>query len=80
MKKLYIASTLLALMLSGQSCSESYDIYPDEYAGVVMIKDAGENHLNVYSTDNKVPCSFIVMKGGHAKGIANATLRAMTHE
>lgn len=80
MKKLYIASTLLALMLSGQSCSESYDIYPDEYAGVVMIKDAGENHLNVYSTDNKVPCSFIVMKGGHAKGIANATLRAMTPE
>lgn len=67
-------------MLSGQSCSESYDIYPDEYAGVVMIKDAGENPLNVYSTDDKVPCSFTVMKGGHGQNAATATLRAMTAE
>ena len=54
MKKIYIGSTLLALMLSGQSCSENYDIYPEEYAKVVMIKDAGENPLSVYSTDDKV--------------------------
>lgn len=80
MKKIYIGSTLLALMLSGQSCSENYDIYPEEYAKVVMIKDAGENPLSVYSTDDKVAHKFVVMKGGHAEEAATATLRAMTSE
>lgn len=80
MKKIYIGSTLLALMLSGQSCSENYDIYPEEYAKVVMIKDAGENPLSVYSTDDKVGYKFVVMKGGHTEEAATATLRAMTSE
>ncbi len=80
MKKIYIGSTLLALMLSGQSCSENYDIYPEEYAKVVMIKDAGENPLSVYSTDDKVGHKFVVMKGGHTEEAATATLRAMTSE
>lgn len=80
MKKIYIGSTLLALMLSGQSCSENYDIYPEEYAKVVMIKDAGENPLSVYSTDDKVAHKFVVMKGGHTEEAATATLRAMTSE
>ena len=80
MKKIYIGSTLLALMLSGQSCSENYDIYPEEYAKVVMIKDAGENPLSVYSTDDKVGHKFVVMKGGHTEEAATATQRAMTSE
>lgn len=80
MKKIYIGSTLLALMLSGQSCSENYDIYPEEYAKVVMIKDAGENPLSVYSTDDKVGHKFVVVKGGHTEEAATATLRAMTSE
>lgn len=80
MKKIYIGSTLLALMLSGQSCSENYDIYPEEYAKVVMIKDAGENPLSVYSTDDKVGHKFVVMKGGHTEEAATATLRVMTSE
>lgn len=80
MKKIYIGSTLLALMLSGQSCSENYDIYPEEYAKVVMIKDAGENPLSVYSTDDKVGHKFVVMKGGHTEEAATAILRAMTSE
>lgn len=80
MKKIYIGSTLLALMLSGQSCSENYDIYPEEYAKVVMIKDAGENPLSVYSSDDKVGHKFVVMKGGHTEEAATATLRAMTSE
>lgn len=80
MKKIYIGSTLLALMLSGQSCSENYDIYPEEYAKVVMIKDAGEKPLSVYSTDDKVGHKFVVMKGGHTEEAATATLRAMTSE
>lgn len=80
MKKIYIGSTLLALMLSGQSCSENYDIYPEEYAKVVMIKDAGEIPLSVYSTDDKVGHKFVVVKGGHTEEAATATLRAMTSE
>lgn len=80
MKKILFISSLIALMASGPSCSDTYDIYPDEYADVVMIKDAGERPLTIYSTDDKVPCKFTVMKGGHTPGEASATLRVMTNE
>ncbi len=81
MKKSYITSSLIAVMaLVGTGCSENYDIYPAEYGNVVMIKDAGEKALSVYSTDDKVPCTITVMKGGHTPGDATATLRTMTAE
>lgn len=78
MKKLYIASTIAGLLLAGTSCSETYDIYPEDSASVVMIKDAGAKELTVYSTETKVPVSVTIQKGGHSEGRdAVIELRAM---
>lgn len=81
MKKLYIASSLVALMLAGASCSNNYDIYPEQYDKVIMIKDAGAKTMTVYSTDTKAPYQMTILKGGVSAGKAvTATLRAMTSE
>ena len=81
MKKFYIASCLVALMLAGVSCSNEYDIYPEEYSKVVMIKDAGAHELTVYSTAESVEYPVTVLKGGYkVDDSMTATLRAMTQE
>lgn len=75
---IFIASAVMALAATAVSCSDNYDIYPAEYESVVMIKDAGEMPVQVFSTDDVSPISLTIFKGGTADKVANVTLRAMT--
>lgn len=77
MKKIMIASGLLALMGAATSC-DKYDIYPEQYGDVLMIKDGGEKEVTIYATDDAAEYGVTVMKGGHTPGDpANAELRVM---
>lgn len=64
MNKIFLATGIAALAVAAVSC-DSYDIYPEEYAKVVMIKDSGERYVTVYPTDTYSPVDIVVMKGGH---------------
>lgn len=78
MKKLFIASGLLALMAAATSC-DKYDIYDDQYGDVLLIKDGGEKSLTLYSTDDYADTYISVMKSGHSpERESNATLRLMS--
>lgn len=78
MKKIIIASGLLALMGAATSC-DKYDIYPEQYGDVLMIKDAGEKEVTIYATDDAAEYGITVMKGGHTpEDAANAELRIMS--
>lgn len=79
-KSILYSAVALAMVAAGSSCSSDYDIYPEEYAQVLMIKDAGEHAMTVYSTDTKVPFAVTIFKGGHTKGEATVTLRSMTSD
>lgn len=80
MKKIIIASGLLALMGAATSC-DKYDIYPEQYGDVMMIKDAGEKEVTVYATDDAAEYSVTVMKGGFApEDQSSAVLRVMNEE
>lgn len=77
MKKIIIASGLLALMGATTSC-DKYDIYPEQYGDVTMIKNAGEKEVTVYATDDAAEYNITVMKGGHTpENVANVQLRVM---
>lgn len=72
---------MVALMLAGASCSTDYDIYPEQYDKVIMIKDAGAKEMTVYSTDTKAHYQITVLKGGVTVGQpVTATLRVMSNE
>lgn len=78
MKKLYIASGLVALLAAATSC-DKYDIYPEQYGEVMLIKNAGERTLTIYATDDASPCYVSVMKGGHTpENPAQATLKILS--
>lgn len=79
MKKLYIAAALASLMFAGVSCTE-YNIYPEEYANVVAVKNYGEVECSVYSTDAVSTFNVNLLKGGHTEGASTAEVRAMTQE
>ncbi|MDE6535410.1 MAG: hypothetical protein K2K82_05300 [Muribaculaceae bacterium] len=80
MKKLFIASGLLALMAAATSC-DKYDIYDDQYGDVMLIKDGGDVDMDVYSTDDYADRYISVVKGGHSpERTAQANLRVMTPE
>lgn len=80
MKKLFIASGLLALMAAATSC-DKYDIYDDQYGDVLLIKDGGDVSMDVYSTDDYADRYISVLKGGHTPGRnASASLRVMTEQ
>lgn len=80
MKKIIYASGLLALMAAATSC-DKYDIYPEQYSDIMMIKDAGEKQVTVYSSDDAAPYYISVIKGGHdPEKVGTATLRVMTAE
>lgn len=80
MKKLFIASGLLALMAAATSC-DKYDIYDDQYGDVMLIKDGGDVDMDVYSTDDYADRYISVVKGGHSpERTAQANLRVMTEE
>ncbi len=62
MKKLFIATGLLALMAAATSC-DKYDIYDDQYGDVMLIKDGGDVNMYVYSTDDYADRYISVIKG-----------------
>lgn len=81
MKTLYITVASAAMMLLSASCSETYDIYSEEYAKIVRIKDSGLQPVNVYSVQDEAIYPITIMKGGYdPETTANATLRVMSEE
>lgn len=81
MKTLYLASASAAILFMAASCSETYDILPEEYAAVVRLKSSGLQDLNVYSIQDQAVYPITVMKGGHnPEAVANATLRVLSED
>lgn len=81
MKSIYLASASLALLLAGASCSEKYDIYPEEYSKVMMFKDSGAHDFTVYSPHSVAAFPISVMKGGwNPDATSGAKVRVMTEE
>lgn len=79
MKKIILASASVALALGGFSCSENYDIYPENMSKVLMIKDAGTLNVPIYSAQDEVEGSVTILKGGVAPDqTVKATLHHMT--
>lgn len=79
MKTLYIASASAAILLLAASCSETYDILPEEYAKVVRLKQGGFQETTVYSIQDEATYPITIMKGGHNPEMTcNATLRIMS--
>lgn len=77
MKKLYIASGLVALLAAATAC-DRYDIYPEQYGKVMMIKDAGDRSVTIYATETAQPCYISVMKSGHTpEDPADATIKVL---
>lgn len=77
MKKLYIASGIVALLAAATSC-DKYDIYPEQYGKVMMIKDAGDRSLTIYATEKAQPYYISVMKSGHSpEEPAQATIKVL---
>ncbi len=69
------------MLLSAVSCSETYDILPEDYAKVVRIKDGGVQNMAVYSVQDEATYPITIMKGGNAPEMScNATLRIMTED
>lgn len=66
MKTKYLGYAMLGLTLIGasSSCSEEYNIYSDDYATVVGIKNSGANSLTVYSAFETTQFPITVRKGG----------------
>lgn len=75
----YILLTAVGMLLIGGSCSETYDIYPEEYSKVVRLKSSGAQEITVYSPHAVTVCPVTVQKGGwNPETDATATLRIMT--
>ena len=71
----------MAAMFLATSCSETYDIYPDEYSAVLRFKDGGEQKITVYSPQVSVDYPITIQKGGwDTSKTASAKVRSMTEE
>ncbi len=69
---------MVALLAAATSC-DKYDIYPEQYGKVLMIKDAGEKNVTLYATEDTAPYYVSVMKNGHKpEDPAQATLKVLT--
>ncbi|MCM1310994.1 MAG: hypothetical protein NC301_08245 [Bacteroides sp.] len=80
MKNIYIATGLVALLAAATSC-DKYDIYPEQYGKVMMLKDAGDRSVTIYSTEDAQPCYISVMKSGHSpEEPAQATLKILNDQ
>ncbi len=80
MKKLNIALGLVALLAAATSC-DKYDIYPEQYGKVMMLKDAGDRTVTIYATEKAQPCYISVMKSGHSpENPADATIKVLNDE
>jgi hypothetical protein len=81
MKKSILATGLVAMMALASTSCDSYDLYPEEYHSVLLIKDGGTNDLTLYVTDNVKSYPINVLKGGSDPDVvAKASLRFMTDE
>ena len=81
MKTIYLASASLALLFASVSCSENYDIYPEEYSKVMMFKDSGAHDFTIYSPHSVSTFPISVMKGGwDPQSSSEARVRVMTEE
>ncbi|MDE5646812.1 MAG: DUF1735 domain-containing protein [Muribaculaceae bacterium] len=71
---------VLGTGLGFAGCDPDYsDRYPEEYAKVIRIKDAGRQNVTVYSTDDQTAIPVTIQKGGwDPSRTSKATLRAMT--
>lgn len=68
---------MVALLAAATSC-DKYDIYPEQYGKVLMIKDAGEKNVTIYATETDAPYYVSVMKNGHnPEDPAQATLKIL---
>lgn len=68
---------MVALLAAATSC-DKYDIYPEQYGKVLMIKDAGEKNVTIYATEETAPYYVSVMKNGHTpEDPAQATLKIL---
>jgi len=68
-------------MLAAATSCDEYDIYPEQYGEVMMIKDAGERAVTIYATDKSAPCYISVMKSGHTpENPAQATLKILNEK
>lgn len=80
MKKIILASGLLALMAAATSC-DKYNIYDEQFGDIMMIKDGGEKEVTFYSTDEKANVYISVMKGGHnPEAQSSCKLRLMNND
>lgn len=80
MKKLNIALGLVALLAAATSC-DKYDIYPEQYGKVMMLKDAGDRTVTIYATEKAQPCYISVMKSGHSpEKPAQATVKILNDQ
>lgn len=71
---------LVAMLAAATSC-DKYDIYPEQYGKVMMVKDAGDRSVTVYSTQETQPCYISVMKSGHSpEKPAQATLKVLNDQ
>jgi hypothetical protein len=78
MKKSILASGLVAMMALASTSCDSYDIYPNEYHSVLIIKDGGSSDLTLYVTDETYSYPINVLKGGSDPDVvAKASLRFM---
>ncbi len=69
---------MVALLAAATSC-DKYDIYPEQYGKVLMIKDAGERNVTLYATEDIAPYYVAVMKNGHTiDAPAQATLKILS--
>lgn len=69
---------MVALLAAATSC-DKYDIYPEQYGKVLMIKDAGETDVTIYATETIAPYHVSVMKNGHTpEDPAQATLKILS--
>lgn len=71
---------LTAVLGAATSC-DKYDIYPEQYGKVMMIKDAGDRAVTIYATEKKQPCYISVMKSGHSpENPSQATIKVLNDE
>lgn len=81
MKTKYIAIASMAAVFFVTSCSETYDIYPEEYSKVLRFKDGGLQNITVYSPQDVTEFPIVIQKGGtNPSTTATAKVRLMTEE
>ena len=70
MKKKFIYTITVGLLLIAYSC-ENYDgLVPAEFEKILSIKDVGEHNLTLYNTGEDGEYTMTILKGGYASNIS----------